>query len=582
MPVTRSKKHQRVSSEQSEPASNLAQSSKLELSNYTSRPKNRSEKLPSASDASPSAVNIAITGPKFDTSFTAPQEEPGMRSLRSRSYATSSNKINVSHTPDVELSKATSRSEKRSEQRRLKKPQSRSNASSNNNSSVTSGPRSDLSSFLAQEEPRMKSLRSRSYVSPSKNNTQAPAPKLDMGSYNPQEETAPKKIRIGSYINSTSKIVLPNTLEEMIYVPQEEVVVRKPLSNSSKSSRNNIKRAPSPASDVHLTSSHKDSQPSKKKVRLLNSATCNDAQTPEPSASNASLPRLEPHGRKLDPGSTLPEGNSTPSSKGIPTPFSESITAQVSENLSSPLSESKSAVSLEGTPTSNSVDKNSPLSKSNSALYSEDTVGPLSKSNYAPSPGPHSKKRAAPHPETSVDDISSSTLSNLKNHTPKNDSDDTKLTDEMSPEKQGRYRAEREKEPPRVAEQQKMLPTMDDFRKGFQDLLNHIRAPRKNSHNKKNPNEHMFALKLSPQLVLMAPSPRHVGIFMKDACSDSTSEAMLTWVLGLLMEVVKRDGLAWGEPVVESTEGGPVGKVSNWGFNPSCPHKLQTDRESVV
>lgn len=149
-------------------------------------------------------------------------------------------------------------------------------------------------------------------------------------------------------------------------------------------------------------------------------------------------------------------------------------------------------------------------------------------------------------------------------------------TDGLSPEKQGQYRVEREKEPQRVAEQQKILATMEDFKKGFQDLLNHIRLPGKNSHMKKNPNEHMFALKLSPQLCLMAPSPRHVGIYVKDACFESTSEAMTTWVTGLLMDVVKRDGLAWGEVAIELTEGGSLGKVSNWGFNQVCPHKLDT------
>jgi hypothetical protein len=148
--------------------------------------------------------------------------------------------------------------------------------------------------------------------------------------------------------------------------------------------------------------------------------------------------------------------------------------------------------------------------------------------------------------------------------------------DEMSPEKQSKYRAERDKEPQRIAEQQKLLYTMDDFKKGFQSLLNHIRVPRKNSHSKKNPNEHMFALKLSPQVCFMPPSQRHAGIYVKDLCFDSTSEDMTKWAMRLLMDIVKSDGLAWNEVAIEATEAGSVGKVSNWGFNPRCTHKLDT------
>jgi hypothetical protein len=587
MPVTRSEKRQRLSSEQSEPPSDkIAQTSEIELSNAASRPKKRSKKL--LTNLSPINDNTVIPGPKSDTSSAAPQEEP-RRSLRL--YTTSSNKPEVAHTPELESAKSMSRSEKCSEQRRLKKLQSQSEVSSSNSSSVASALKSDPSSLTSQEEPRRSR---RSCVISSNNNTQAPAPKLDMRSYNPQE-TGPKKTRWSSYESSANKIVIPDWPEEMTLVPQGEVGVQKHLSESNKSSNKSSKRAASPAPDMRSASPQKDSSRPKKKSRLLKTATGNDAQTPESSAGNAP-PRFKLRLKKPGTGSTLSEsnsapsyeGNSTPLSEGLPasTPLSQGTTAPVSESQSSsPLSESKSAQSPEGNTASSSEDKDSPLSKSNSASYSEDTAFPLPKSNSAsssasnsaPFSGSRSKKRAAPHPETPADSISSSPDSNLKIHTPKKaGSEALNTTDDLSPEKQGQYRAEREKEPQRVADQQKILSTMEDFKKGFQDLLNHIRLPRKNSHMKKNPNEHMFALKLSPQLCLMAPSPRHVGIYVKDACFESTSEAMTTWVMGLLMDVVKKDGLSWGGIAVELTEGGPLGKVSNWDFNQACSHKLDT------
>lgn len=583
MPVTRSEKRQRASSEQSALLSNnLAQASEPGLSNSASRPTKRSKKLPPGSDVSPSNGNTVATGPKSDTSFTAPPEESRRRSLRS--CVTSSNKPDVAHTPEIESGKTMSRSEKRSEQRRLKKLQSRSDVSSSNNNTVASALKSDLSSLISQEESRLKNLRSRSYVSSSKINTPTPAPKLDMRSYNPQE-TGSKKIRLTSYESASSQIVLPGTLEEMNYGPRGEVEGRELFSGSSRSSTKKGNRSPSPAASMRFTSTPEDSTRPKKKSRLLETATDKDAQTLESSSRNASS-GLKIHLKKPDPGPTLSTGNSAPSSEGISTPFSEGLSdstpfsqvtpAPGSENLSSPLSESKSAPSFEGNPTSHSEDNVSRLSMSNSALLSKRNSSRLSGINSAPSSGPQSNKTVAPHPKTSNDGIYSTPKSKLKYVTPKADSDDTMLTDDLSPEKQDKYRAEREKEPLRVAEQQKLLTTMDDFRKGFNGLLTHIRAPRKNSHNKKNPNEHMFALKLSPQLCLMAPSLRHMGIYMKDACFESTSEYMVTWVMGVLMEVVKSDGLAWGQVAVEMTEGAPLGKVSNWGFNLGCPHNRET------
>ncbi|OBT85082.1 hypothetical protein VE02_07318 [Pseudogymnoascus sp. 03VT05] len=588
MPVTRSDKRQRLSSEQSElPSNNIAQSPELELNNPASRPKKRSKKIPSGSDVSPTNDNTVAPVPKLDTSSTTPQEP--RRSIRLR--LTSSDKPEVAHTPELETEKSMSQSEKRSEQRRLKKLQSKSKISSSNNSSVASALKSDPSSHTSQEEPRRSR---RSCVIPSNNNTQAAAPKVDMRSYNPQE-TGSKKTRWSSYEGLASKIALPNMQEEMYFVPQGEVGVRKHLSDSNKTSSKRSKRAASPAPDMRTTSPQKESSRPNKKPRLIKTATGNDAQAPESSAGNAPS-RLKLRLKKPGPGPTLSESNSAPSSEGNSTPFSEGLpaaaplsqgtTAPVSESLSSsPLSESKSAPSLEGNTTLSSGDKDSPLSKSNSASFSEDNADPLPKSNSAssfgsnsaPSSGSRPKKMTASHPETSAGSTSSSPDSNLKSHTPKKRAfEDMSTTDGLSPEKQGQYRAEREKEPQRVADQQKILATMDSFKKGFQDLLNHIRLPRKNSHMKKNPNEHMFALKLSPQLCLMEPSPRHVGIHVKDACFETTSEAMTTWVMGLLMDVVKRDGLAWGKIAIDLTEGGPLGKVSNWGFNQACPHKLDT------
>lgn len=575
MPVTRSEKRQRASSEQSALLSNnLAQTSEPGPSNSTSRPKKRSKELPPGSDVSPSNDNAVTADPKSDTGFNAPPEEPRRRSLRS--CLTSSNKPDVAHAPEIKSGKTISRSEKRSEQRRLKKLQSRSDVSSSNNNTVASALKSDPSSF-APQEPRLKSLRSRSYVSSSNSFTPTPAPKLDMRSYNPQE-TGSKKIRLTSYESAASQIVLPDTLEEMNYGPRGEVGGRELFSGSSRPSTKKGNRSPSPAADISFTSPQEDSTRPKKKFRLFETTTDNDVQIPELPASDAA-PRLKLHLKKLDSGPTLSVGNSasssevsTPFSEGLPafTPFSQVTPAPGSEDLSSPLSESKSAPSFEGNPTSHSEDNVSRLSMSNSALLSKRNSSRLSEINSAPSSGPQSNKTAAAHQKPSTP------KSKLKYATPKADSEDTMLTDDLSPEKQSKYRAEREKEPLRVAEQQKLLTTMDDFRKGFNGLLTHIRAPRKNSHNKKNPNEHMFALKLSPQLCLMAPSQRHMGIYMKDACFESTSEDMVTWVMGVVMEVVKSDGLAWGQVAVEMTEGGPLGKVSNWGFNQGCPHSLET------
>ena len=581
MPVTRSEKRQRVSSEQSGlPSNSLAQTSEPGLNNSASRPKKRSKKLP-GSDVSPNNDIAVTTGPKSDTSFTAPPEESRRRSLRS--CVTSSNKPDVAHAPEIESGKTMSRSEKRSEQRRLKKLQSRSDVSSSNNNTVASALKSDLSSLISQEESLLKNLRSRSYVSSSKINTPTPAPKLDMRSYNPQE-TGSKKIRLTSHESASSQIVLPDTLEEMNYGPRGEVEGRELFSGSSRSSTKRGNRSPSPAASMRFTSPQEDSTRPKKKSRLLETATDKDAQTLESSSRNASS-GLKIHLKKPDPGPILSVGNSassseisTPFSEGLPdsTPFSQVTPAPGSENLSSPLSESKSAPSFEGNPISHFEDNVSRLSMSNSALLSKRNSSRLSGINSAPSSGPQSNKTAAAHPKTSTDGISSTPKSKLKYATPKAGSEDTMFTGDLSPEKQDKYRTEREKEPLRVAEQQKLLTTMDDFRKGFNGLLTHIRAPRKNSHNKKNPNEHMFALKLSPQLCLMAPSLRHMGIYMKDACFESTSEDMVTWVMGVLMEVVKSDGLAWGQVAVEMTEGGPLGKVSNWGFNLGCPHNRET------
>ncbi|OBT52273.1 hypothetical protein VE04_08746 [Pseudogymnoascus sp. 24MN13] len=590
MPVTRSEKRQRLSSEQSGPPSNnIAQPSELEPNNSTTRPKKRSKKPSSDTNISPTNDNIVASGPKSNGSSTAPQEEP-RRSLRL--FVTSSNKSDVADTPDLESAKSTSRSEKHAEQRRLKKLQAQSEASSSNNISVASALKSDLCSDTPQEEPKRRNLRPR--LTSSNNSTEAPGSMLDMRSYNPQG-TGSKKTRWSSYESSANRIAIPDLQAEMSFVQQAEVGVRKHLSDPNTSSRKGSKRAASPAPDMRSTSPQKDSSRSQKKLRLLKTATCNDVQAPESSGVNAPS-RLKLRLKKPAPGPTLSESNSASSSEGNSTPFSEGLAASTplsqgtsapvsKEPSSSPLSEIKSAPSPgENTPSSSDY-KDSPLSKCNSASFSEDNAVLLPKinsasssgSNSALSSGPRSKKRAALHLEPSAVSISSSTDSNLKNLTPKKRGfEDMDTTDGLSPEKQGPVRAEREKEPQRVAEQQKILATMEDFKKGFQDLLNHIRLPRKNSHMKKNPNEHMFALKLSPQLCLMAPSPRHVGIYVKDACFESTSEAMTTWVTGLLMDVVKRDGLAWGEVAIELTEGGSLGKVSNWGFNQACPHKLDT------
>ncbi|KFY26998.1 hypothetical protein V491_01090 [Pseudogymnoascus sp. VKM F-3775] len=603
MPVTRSEKCQRASSELSDlPSSNLSQTSEIELSNPISHSKKRSKKLPSGLDATPNNNTIGTPGPKPDTSFTTAQDEPRIRSLRSRSYMTSSNKTDVAHAQEPELGKSLSRSEKRSEQRRPRKLESRSQVSPRNNNTVASALKSELSSYTPQEWPRVRSLRSRSHLSLSMDNTPTPAPNMDMRSYGPQE-TAPKKINFRSYESSASKYEFSDTME-IISSPYVEVGVEKHLSSSTKKSRRAMRSA----------SLQKDSQRPNKKIHLLMAAAANNVQTPESSGGDLT-PRLKLFFKKPDSGPTLSTGNSAPSSEGISTPFSQGTSAQVSgdlssplseelsplsEDLSSPLSESKYTPSSEGKSGHSSGDKDSPLSVSNSASYSENSVATLSKanpspypeasvtplpkisfvpsseSNYASSPKPQSKKRAAPHSETSTDGVVSTPNPKLRKLSSKAGSDDTMLAEELSPEKQSQYIADREKEPQRIAEQQKLLTTMEQFKKGFQDLMSHIRAPRKNSHNKKNFNEHMFALKLSPQLCLMAPSQRHVGIYMKDACFDSTSQAMTIWVMGLLMEVIKTDGLAWGEIVIEMTEGGSVGKVSNWGFNQGCPHKLDT------
>ncbi|KFY30458.1 hypothetical protein V493_01891 [Pseudogymnoascus sp. VKM F-4281 (FW-2241)] len=577
MPVTRSEKRRRVSSEQTElPSNNLAQISKLELAKFTSPPKKNSKNLPSGSDVSPSNDNTVTPGPKSDPSFAAPQEEPRIRRLRSRSYVTSSNKTDIAYSPELELGKSLSRSEKRSEQRLLKKLQSRSDVPPSNASSVASALKADLSSYTQPELP-VKNLRSRSYLSSLGNiNTPTPAPKLDMRSYNPQEMGS-RKIHLASYVNSASKIDLPDTLEEMCYVPHEEVGEREHRSNLNRSSTKRGNRSPSPASGMRFTSPQENALPLKKKSRLLETATNNDIPPAEFSASDTSS-RVKIHFKKPGQGPTLSQGDSVPSPEGISTSLSESLPAstpftqspptQAPEDLSSPLSEHNSASSLEDNPASHCETNVSPLPKSKSSSSTKNTS--------APYPGPQSKEKTAPHPDNSAYGISSSPKSNFEIHTPRKEREDSGLTNEMSPEKQTQYRAERDREPQRPSEQQKLLMTMDDFKKGFQDLLNHIRAPRKNSHNRKNPNEHMFALKLSPQLCLMKPSLRHTGIYMKDACFDSTSEAMIIWVMGLLMEVVKNDGLAWGSIAIEMTEAGSLGKVSNWGVNSGCAHRLET------
>ncbi|KFY62096.1 hypothetical protein V496_04736, partial [Pseudogymnoascus sp. VKM F-4515 (FW-2607)] len=571
MPVTRSEKRLRASSEQSElPSNNLAQPSELELSNSTPRPNKRSRKLPQDSDISPNNDNTVAPGPKSNTSFAATQEPRRSR----RSCVTSSNKPDVARTPELEPGKSKSRSEKRSEQRRLKKLQSRSEVPSSESNTVASALKSDLGSYSLLEDPRVRNLRARSYMPSGNNNTPTSNPKLDMRSYNPQE-TRPEKFRYASYESSASRIVLPDRLEEMVYVPQWEARVGNNLSDSTRSSTKRANRSPSPASDMRLTPAQQDSLRPKKKARFLATASGNDDQTPESSAGSVSS-GIKLNFKRPDSRSKLSECNSAPSSNGIPTPASEDLYSPLSENLSSSLSENNSAPSPEGNTTSCSKDKISPFSTSNSASYSENSVAPLPKSNSAPYSEPQSKKRAALRAYNSPYGISSAPRSNVNTTPQKTAFSDTTTTDGLSPEKQGQYRAERDKEPIRVADQQKVLATMEDFRRGFKDLLTHIRAPRKNSHSKKNPNEHMFALKLSPQLSLMAPSQRHVGIYMKDACFGSTSEAMVTWVMGYLMEVVKGDGLAWGEIATDLTEGGWLGKVSNWGFNLGCPHQLET------
>ncbi|KFY35547.1 hypothetical protein V494_05819 [Pseudogymnoascus sp. VKM F-4513 (FW-928)] len=593
MPVTRSEKRQRLSSEQSQPQNN-AQTSELEPNNSTSRPKKRSKKLPSGSDAAPSNIDTAPTGPKPDTGFTTPQE-PRTRNLRSRSYVTSSNKSDVVNTPEVESGKSLSRSEKRSEQRRLKKLQSRSEVPSSNNRTVESELKSDLGPYPPQE-PRTRNLRSRSYVPSSLISTQAPAPELDMRSYNP-EETGAKKIRLRSYVSSTSK--LTDNILEMMNAPQGGVGATELPSDPKASSSKNGKRPSSPEPDMRSSSSQKELSRQKKKPRLLKAAAANDAQAPQSSASNAP-PRLKLNLKKPNPGLKLSQGDSALPSDGISvpflegllssTPFSQATPASAPKDLSSPLSESKSTPasqnlssplpgsntlpSSEGNHGSQSEDNDSPLSDSNSPPLSRRSAAP----SPEPQPQPQPKKEAAPHPETATDGVSSTPKSKSKGKNPasKIDSRCSTPSYELSPEKQGQYRAEREKEPLRVADQQKTLATMDDFKKGFRDLLTHIRAPRKNSHMKKNPNEHMFALKLSPQLALMAPSQWHAGIYVKDVCFDSTTGDMTAWVMGHLMDVVKTDGLGWGQIAIELTEGGSLGKVSNWGFNPNCSHKLET------
>lgn len=571
MPVTRSEKRLRASSEQSElPSNNLAKPSGLELSNSISRPNKRSRKLPQDSDISPNNDNTVAPGPKSDTSFAAPQEPRRSR----RSCVTSSNKSDVARTPEIEPGKSKSRSEKRSEQRRSKKLQSRSEMSSSENSTVASALKSDLGSYSLLEEPRVKNLRPCSFMSSGNNNTPTSDPKLDMRSYS-RQGTGTEKFHYASYESTASSIVLPDMLEEMVYVPQWEAGAGNNRSDSTRSSTKRANRSPSPASDVRFTSTQQDSLRPKKKARFVGTATGNDDQTPESAAGSVSS-GIKLNFKRPDSRSKLSESNSAPSSNCIPTPASEDISSPLSENLSSLLSENNSAPSPEGNTTSCSKDKDSPFSTSDSASYSENSVARLPKRNSAPYSEPQSKGRTPPRAYNSPYGISSAPRANVNNTPQKRAFSDTTTTDGLSPEKQGQYRSERDKEPARVADQQKVLGTMEDFRKGFKDLLGHIRAPRKNSHSKKNPNEHMFALKLSPQLSLMAPSQRHVGIYIKDACFESTSEAMITWVMGYLMEVVKGDGLAWGEIATDLTEGGWLGKVSNWGFNLGCSHQLET------
>ncbi|OBT64224.1 hypothetical protein VE03_06846 [Pseudogymnoascus sp. 23342-1-I1] len=568
MPVTRSEKRLRATSEQSElPSNNLSQTSELKLSNSTSRPK-RSKKLPPSSGVSSINNSSDTTGLKSDKSFTAPTEESRRRSLRSS--VTSSNKPDVVHTPELKLGKSLSRSEKRTEKRRLQKLQLRSEASSNNSIDAASALTTGLGSY-SLPEPRVRNLRSHSSVSSSKNNTPTPAPQLDMRSYSKQDMGS-NEFRYTSYESSAGKIALPNLLDEMSYTPRGDMGMGKHRSDSTRSLSKMGDRSPSPASDMRFASAQQDLSRPNKKPRFFVTASENDNQTPESSAGTTSS-RIKLSFKTSNSNSKLSEGNFAPSSNDIPTPASEDLSSPLSGELSSPLSESKSAPSAEENIISRFATGVSPLSTSNSASYSEYSVAPVLKSNSAPSPEPQSKKRAAPHPEPSA---TSTPKSNRTNTPRKKARGDTTPTEELTPEKQSQYRAERDRERSRVAEQQKLLLTMEDFREGFRELLSHIRAPRKNSHNKKNFNEHMFALKLHPDLCLMEPSKRHKGIFVKDVCFESTSEAMITWVMGYLMEVVQSDCLAWGGVVVELPEGSPLGKVSNWGVNPECQHQLET------
>jgi hypothetical protein len=199
----------------------------------------------------------------------------------------------------------------------------------------------------------------------------------------------------------------------------------------------------------------------------------------------------------------------------------------------------------------------------------------LFEDNSAPSPVPNPRKRAAPHSDIPPVDLSPSPEPQFGNLTPQPEIEDTKTTGQANMEKQIQYRAEREPQAHRSVEH-KVQMTLAEYRQSFQDLLTHIRAPRKNGHNKKRPNEHMFTIKLSPQLELVAAGQGHPGLCMKNVCSTLTGEDMRDWAMEMLMGVMKNDGLSWGNLTVNWIEGGAIGKASNWEVNGRCPHGLES------
>jgi hypothetical protein len=126
------------------------------------------------------------------------------------------------------------------------------------------------------------------------------------------------------------------------------------------------------------------------------------------------------------------------------------------------------------------------------------------------------------------------------------------------------------------------------FCQSFQEIMGYVRCPRRNPNNPQQLREHdyLMVMKLAQNLILgqcldndgIPIDDRNATVTVSDVCNGIfEGDEVIHWAFHVIMEVLKTDGLPWGNQWALSVfNNGSLGSVSLWAHNPRCDHGLET------